>query len=121
MMTLGMPWRLGRPLVRGRLTKMSPFLFQTEYQPDCDHSTSAAFLEPVERTGSHLSKKTLQTDPSVGKKKLSKFKIRPLLAAVTAARDNTSKGREGRAMFSGCYSIFKDLNHWAMIVPFDVF
>lgn len=57
MMTLGMTWRLGRPLVRGRLTKMSPFPFQTEYQPDYDHSSSNAFLEAFERTGSHLSKK----------------------------------------------------------------
>lgn len=68
MMTLGMPWRLGRPLVRGRLTKMSPFLFQTEYQPDCDHSTSTAFLEPVERTGSHLSKKHCKLTPQWAKK-----------------------------------------------------
>lgn len=41
MMTLGMLWHLGPPLAWGRLMKISPFTFQTEFGLVPDHSAGA--------------------------------------------------------------------------------
>lgn len=60
MMTLGMLWHLGPPLAQGRLMKISPFTFQTEFGLAPDHSAGAP-LTVLQRE--HAPPKKISTRP----------------------------------------------------------
>lgn len=62
MMTLGMLWHLGPPLAWGRLMKISPFTFQTEFGLAPDHSAGAP-LTVLQREHAQPEKISTRPEP----------------------------------------------------------
>lgn len=109
MMTLGMVWHLGPPLAWWSPMKMSPFTFQTEFRLASDHS---AWTPPPPLHSPTPRTRTTRKRPPPG----------PSLSPGDHCGNTWwhGCGMWGVWMYSGCYSLLKDLSYWAMISPFDV-
>jgi len=93
MMTLGMLWHLGPPLARGRLMKISPFTFQTEFGLAPDHSAGPHSPPPAHPPHPHAPAERTRTT----RKDPRPATASPLMI-IAGTRGDTTVGREG----SGC-------------------
>lgn len=98
--------------------KISPFTFQTEFGLAPDHSAGPWGGVGVDGFGGPAprgpAEKTCTT-----RRALHAARASPL-AIIAGTHGDMTVGRDGVWMYSGCYSLLKDLNHWGMIGPFDV-